>query len=167
MRPGWAALPVLAVLASGLACSPVGNLQTAARSLRFTVDRVEPSLELAFPLDRSRLAVRISCTVENPSSTAFHLKGFDGVLRLEAPDGTFSLGQVGLVQPMDLLPQGRASLAVAVAFAYQDLQAHWPALQAALAGGAQSAWSLEGPLRLEAYGVTWSVPVKTRQVLQP
>ena len=167
MRPGWSALPVLLALAAGPACSPVPRLQAAARSLRFTVDRVEPSLQLAFPLERTRLAIQITVTVDNPSEVAFHLKGFEGDLHLEVPSETFPLGHVALVKPLDLAPQGHATLTMAVSFAYRDLQDHWPAIQAALVPGAAGAWSLEGKLQLQAYGVNWALPVKTRQSFQP
>lgn len=165
MRRGWLALPVLVALAAGPACSPLPKVQAAARSLRFTVDRVEPRLQLAFPLDRTRLAIQITFTVDNPSDVAFHIKGFEGDLHLEAPSETFALGHVVLVNPLDLAPQGRATLTMAVSFAYQDLQAHWPAIQAALVPGAAGAWSLEGRLQIQAYGLSWALPVKTRQVL--
>ena len=165
MRPGWRALPVLMALAAGPACSPIPKVQAAARSLRFTVDRVEPRLQLAFPLDRTRLAIQITFTVDNPSDVAFHLKGFEGDLHLEVPSETFPLGHVALVKPLDLAPQGRATLTMAVAFAYQDLQDHWPAIQAVLIPGAAGAWSLAGQLQIQAYGLSWSLPVKTRQVI--
>ena len=45
MRPGWIALPLLIAVP---ACSPVRGYQDAARSLRFSLDRIEPSLQLAF-----------------------------------------------------------------------------------------------------------------------
>jgi len=162
MRRSWVALPALLAFS---ACSPVRQVETAAHSLRFKVARVEPSFELTFPLDRSRVAFRVEFTVDNPSDVPFHLRGFEGDLGLDTPAGPASLGHVALAQPVDLTPHGRATLALSVAFAYRDLQAHWDALQAALLPGAAGAWTLTGTLKAEAYGVTWSLPVKTRQAL--
>ena len=160
MRLGWLALPLVMAVE---ACAPVRTYQEAARSLRFTLDRVEPRLQLAFPLDQSRLALQITLGVENPSTTPFHLQGFLGDLSLEATGGLLLLGHVELQNPMDLPPGGRAELTVAVSYLYRDLRAQWGPLQEALRKGAAGAWSLQGDLKLSAYGVSWQVPVKTRR----
>lgn len=169
MRLGWLALPLIIAVE---ACAPVRNYQEAARSLRFTLDRVEPRLQLAFPLERSRLALQITVTVENPSSVPFHLQGFEGEVRLESagpsaqPSGRVAplpLGHVALLRALDLPPGGRADLAVEVSFFYQDLRDQWEPLQAALRPGASGTWSLQGTLSLDAYGVPWRLPVTTRR----
>jgi len=162
MRPGWAALPALLALT---ACSPVAQVPAAARSLRFAVDRVEPRFNLAFPLERSRVAFRIVFTVDNPSDVTFHLRGFEGELGLEAEGIAADLGHLALVQPTDLAARGRAALVLEVSFGYQDLRANWDTLQAALIPGAVGAWTLTGTLKAEAYGITWPLPVKAREPL--
>ena len=156
MRTAWAALPALLAVT---ACSPVAQVRDAARTLRFTVDRVEPRFNLAFPLERSRVAFRIAFTVDNPSDVPFHLRGFEGELGLETDGGASALGHLALAQPADLTAHGRATLVLEVSFAYQDLRDHWDTLQTALLPGATGAWTLAGTLKAEAYGVTWSLPV--------
>ena len=156
----WPALPLLAAT---LACSPVGNIRNAARNLTVTVDRVEPSLRLDFPLDRSTLNLRVTCTVDNPSQVPFHLRAFQGRVGLDSGGQAFTLGQVNLAAPVDLPGPGRATVTMEVAFAYSDLRDHWPALQATLGPGAAGAWTLEGRISAEAYGIAWPLPVKTRQ----
>ena len=160
MHLGWLALPgVLAMVA----CAPVRTYQKAAQSLRFSLDRVQPGLELAFPLDRSRLSFQITLGVENPSKVPFHLQSFQGELRLASGDATPPVGQVTLVRPVELPAAGRTELTVEIAFRYQDLRDQWPALAATLGPDAAGAWSLDGQLKLEAYGIAWQVPVKTRR----
>ena len=159
MRLGWQALPWLIALE---ACSPVRNYQEAARSLRFTLERVQPRLKLAFPLDRSTLAFQITLAVDNPSTVPFHVRGFEGELGLEAPNGAHPIGHVGLLKALDLPPGGRADLTVEVSFACRDIREQWDALQGALGPEALGAWNLEGSLKLDAYGLSWQMPVKTR-----
>ena len=130
------------------------NYQDAARDLRFSLSRVQPRVQLAF---------QITLAVENPSRVPFHVRGFEGDLSLESPDGTHPMGHVTLVQAMDLAPGALADLTVEVSFSCQDLQAQWSSLQAALRPEAFGAWTLEGLLKVDAYGLSWPLPVKTRQ----
>ncbi|MDR3669374.1 MAG: hypothetical protein P4L36_00935 [Holophaga sp.] len=160
MRLGWVALPLLIAVP---ACSPVQKYQEAARSLRFSLDRVEPALELGFPLDRSRIRFEVTLGVENPSTVAFHLQGFEGAFRLETGGKLQPLGQVRLLRPMELPAGGRAQLAVALAFDYRDLAQSWPALQGALRGEGPGAWELEGVLRGDVYGFPVQLPVHARR----
>ena len=160
MRPGWVALSLLIAVP---ACSPVRKYQEAAQSLRFTLDRVEPDLELAFPLDRSRITFNVTIGVENPSSVSFHLRGFEGAFRLEMDGELQPLGQVKLLRALDLPAGGKAQLAVALSFAYKDLAQAWPALQAALGGERPGVWALEGNLSGDVHGFPVQVPIRTRR----
>ena len=160
MRLGWMALPLLIALP---ACSPVQRYQAAARSLRFTLDRVEPDLQLAFPLERSRITFELTLAVENPSAVPFHIRGFTGAFRLETAGRPEPMGQMELVRAMDLPAGGRAELTVALSFAYQDLADRWPTLQRTLQGGNPGAWELEGTLRAVVHGLPVQLPVKVRR----
>jgi hypothetical protein len=160
MRLGWVALPVLLAMT---ACSPVGRYQEAARSLRFTLDRVEPDIQLAFPLDRSVLNFQVTLVVENPSTVAFHVYGFEGVFRLDMDGKNHPLGEVRMAQPLDLPAGGRERMAVDLAFGYRDLASRWPAIQAALHGERPGSWELEGTLHGEIYGIPVNLPVRTRR----
>jgi len=160
MRLGWVALPVLLALP---ACSPVGRYQEAARSLRFTLDRVDPDIQLAFPLDRSMLRFQVTLGVENPSTVPFHLFGFEGVFRLDMDGDRKPLGDVRLVRPLDLPAGGQQQMVVDLGFSYKDLAGRWTALQSALHGERPGAWELEGTLRGEVYGISVNLPVRTRR----
>ena len=160
MRLGWVALPLLIALP---ACSPVQRYQAAARSLSFTLDRVEPHFQLGFPLERSRVTFELTLAVENPSSVPFHLRGFTGAFRLEQDGRPEPLGQVEMVRPMDLPAGGKADLTVALSFGYQDLADRWPTLLRALQGGQAGAWELEGTLRAAVHGFPVQLPVKVHR----
>ena len=160
MRPGWMALPLLIAVT---ACSPVRKYQEAAQSLRFTLDRVEPTLELAFPLDQSRITFNVTIGVENPSTVPFHLRDFEGAFRLEMGGELQPLGQVKLSRALDLPAGGKAQLTVALALGYRELADRWPEIQAALHGEASGAWELDGTLGGTVYGFPVQVPVRTRQ----
>jgi hypothetical protein len=160
MRAGWVAM---ALLMAFPACSPVRRYQEAARSLTFSLDRVEPRVQLAFPLERSRISFDLTVGVTNPSTVAFHIQRFQGAFRLDAGDGPRLLGQVQLMKPLDLPAGGQAGLRVALAFTYQDLADRWPLLQSVLHGERNGAWELEGTLGGTAYGVPLQLPVKTRR----
>lgn len=160
MRLGWVALPALVALA---ACSPARTYREAAESLTFTLERVDPALHLAFPLDRSRVGFDLTLRVDNPSDVAFHLRGFEGAFRLETDGGFQPLGQVSLVRPLDLPAKGQADLAVSLTFTYQDLADRWPTLLAALRGERPGTWELAGTLQGTAYGIPVKVPVRTRR----
>ena len=160
MRLGWVALPLLIAIP---ACSPVRKYQEAARNLRFTLDRVDPDLQLSFPLERSRIGFQVTLGVTNPGTVAFHLRGFEGAFQLETDGVLQPLGQVRLVRPLDLPAGGQAQLVVALAFSYRDLADRWPAIQAALHGEKPGVWELDGTLNGSAYGIPIQAPVHTRR----
>jgi hypothetical protein len=160
MRLGWVALPALVALA---ACSPARTYREAARSLRFTLERVDPALHLAFPLERSRIGFDLVLGVENPSGVAFHLRGFEGAFRLDDGGALQPLGRATLLRPLDLPAGGRAELAVNLSFTYQDLADRWPTLLAAVRGERPGTWELAGTLQGVAYGIPVQVPVHARR----
>lgn len=159
MRLGRLAVPIL-LLAP--ACTQVREYQEAARSLSFRLERVEPQVRLALPLDRSGITFRIVVAVENPSKVAFHVAGFAGDLLLEAGGSPFTLGHVDLARPLDLAPASTGRMEAEVTFTYGDLRDHWARIEA-VTRGASGAWSLQGTLKAEAYGVPLSLPVRTRR----
>lgn len=159
MRPARLALPIL-VLAT--ACAPVRDYREAARGLRFHLDRVEPRVHLALPLDRSRMAFRVVVGVDNPSGVPFHVTAFTGDLRLETRGAVHAIGRMDLARPIDLPPQGAGSMEVEVSFSYGDLRDNWVAIQAAAQGGS-GVWLLEGALKAETHGFPIQLPVRSRR----
>jgi LEA14-like dessication related protein len=157
MRRGWLALPVLAVT---MACTPLKDYQEAARQLRFHLDRVEPSLHVSLPVDRSRIGFRVVLGVENPSTVPFHVVGFTGDLMLDNGGGMRSIGHLELTRALELPAGGQGQLDTELSFSYQDLRDNWVAIQSAAKGGAGT-WHLEGALKAEVYGLPIKLPVRT------
>jgi len=159
MRRSWLALPILVV---ATACSPLKDYREAARGLRFHLDRVEPSVHLALPLDRSRMAFRVIVGVDNPSGVPFHVVGFTGDLKLETRGAVRTIGRMDLAKPLDLPAAGTGRMEVEVSFTYADLRENWVPIQAAAQGGS-GVWHLEGTLKAEAYGFPVQLPVKSNR----
>jgi len=157
MAGAWRALPILAC---AIACSPIKDYTEAARALTFQLQRVEPRLHMALPLERSQVGFRVTLGVTNPSPVPFHVLGFTGQLRLEAGGAQRPIGRIELAQPLELPAGGQGRLEADLAFTYQDLKDNWPALVAAMCG-APGRWHLEGTLRATAYGFPVQLPVRT------
>lgn len=157
MRTGRLALPILA-LAS--ACSPLKDYQEAARGLRFHLDRVEPALRLALPVDRSRMQFRILLGVENPSTVPFHVMGFTGDLKLGTTGAPVTIGRLDLARPLELPAGGTAQLEAELSFGYGELRDNWALLEA-VSRGAAGTWRLEGTLKAQAYGLPLQIAVRT------
>ena len=114
MRRFWV-LPAVALLMGCEALSPALKYEAAARQLRFSLDRVEPRIELAFPLEQSRLRLRLEVGVDNPTEQRLRTRRVAGNLRLNAQGGDHALGAVGFPEGADLAPEGRSVLKVDVA----------------------------------------------------
>ncbi|MCE1229092.1 MAG: hypothetical protein LWX11_06360 [Firmicutes bacterium] len=162
MRPLPRALwtvPVLVLLVGCDAINPARIYQEAARNLRFSLDRVEPSIQLAFPLEDSRLGLRLVMGVDNPTGLHFKALGLAGQLNLDEGARSHGLGQVAFTQGLDLAPNGRSQLPVDVTFTYRQLSQSWAPVRSAIQSG-KGTWRLEGQAQLQAMGVPFTVPVK-------
>ncbi len=157
MRKPWLALPALLLLTGCADLNLVRNYQEASRQLRFTLDRVEPQIQLSFPLENSRVTFRLVVGVENPSQVQFRARGFTGQLSM---DEGMPIGQVAFSQGITLAPGGRSQVPVDLSFDYRELKQAWGPLGAAIRGQ-KSAWHLEGQLQLEAFGLPFTVPIRT------
>ena len=160
MRRLWA-LPVLVLLIGCDALNPALRYQEAARQLRFSLERVEPRMDLAFPLERSHLRLLIDVGVDNPSDQRLRTRRVAGDLHLNAQGGDHALGLVSFPEGVDIPPRGRAVLRVEVALAYADLKAAWGPLSAAVLRHEPATWSLAGEGRFELLGVEFGVPFRS------
>lgn len=145
------------------AINPALRYEEAARQLRFTLDRVEPNVELAFPLEQSRLRLRIEVGVDNPSDQRLRTRRVVGDFRLNAQGGDHALGQVSFPEGADIIPKGRSVLKVDVTFGYADLRAVWGPLSGAVQRHEPATWSLNGEARFEVMGIEFGVPFRTRK----
>ncbi|MFN7958100.1 MAG: hypothetical protein U0P46_07250 [Holophagaceae bacterium] len=160
MRRFWV-LPAVALLMGCEALSPALKYEAAARQLRFSLDRVEPRIELAFPLEQSRLRLRLGVGVDNPTEQRLRTRRVAGNLRLNAQGGDHALGAVSFPEGADLAPKGRSVLKVDVALGYSDLKTAWGPLSGAVLRHEPATWSLAGEARFEVLGIEFGVPFRT------
>jgi LEA14-like dessication related protein len=164
MRLRTLALAVIGFLSLGCeALNPSLRYQEAARQLRFTLDRVEPRVEFAFPLEQSRLILRLEVGVDNPTDQRLRTKRVAGDLKLNAQGGDHALGSVSFPEGADLAPNSRSVLKVEVALGYGDLRSAWGPLAGAVQRHEPATWSLAGEARFEALGIEFGVPFNTRK----
>lgn len=157
MRKVWLAVPALFAI-SGCA-GLVRNYQAAARQLRFDLERVEPSLQLSFPLEESRVGFRLIVGVDNPTQVHFRARGFTGRLALDGGTETHTIGQVTFSQGLELPPGSHSQIPVDLTFNYRELKQAWSPLTSTLRGQ-KGTWRLEGQLQLEAFGIPFTVPIR-------
>jgi len=162
VRRFWV-LPVLVVLVSCEAINPALRYQEAARQLRFTLDRVDARIDLAFPPERSRLRILIDVGVDNPSDQRLRTRRVAGELRLKAQGGDYALGLVSFPEGAEIAPKGRSALKVEVALGYDDLKAAWGPLSSAVMRHEPATWNLAGAALFEVLGVEFSVPFHTQR----
>ncbi len=159
MRRGTA-LRALLLLAGCQALDPTEGYREAARSLRFKLESVEPKLDLALPLDRSRLRLRIHLGVENPSPVRLAGKALGGVLSLQLGERVHPLGAVAFPAGLDLPPGATSKVVADLAFDYGDLKGAWGPLTESLQRHRPATWRLEGEARVEVMGLILTLPLR-------
>lgn len=154
---------MLVLLVGCEAINPALRYEEAARQLRFTLDRVEPQLELAFPLEQSRLRLTLEVGVDNPSDQRLRTRRVTGDLRLKVRNVDYALGSVSFPEGADIAPKGRSPLRVEVTLGYNDLKTAWGPLSGALLHHEAATWSLAGEARFDVMGIGFGVPFSTRK----
>lgn len=161
MRRLLVAVP-LVLLGGCQVLDPALQLQAAARQLHFTLERVEPGLDLAFPLDRSRLRLRLDLGVDNPSGVHLRTRSVSGDLHLLVQGVDHPIGTVTFPQGLDLVPGGRSTLHAELAFSYGDLRNAWGPLSGVVLHHAPATWTLAGEARFDLAGISFGVPFRAR-----
>jgi hypothetical protein len=139
---------------------PAVAYREAARSLRFHLDRVEPRLDFALPLDRSRLRLRLHLGIENPSNLRLAAKVLGGNLSLKVGAGTHAIGRVGFPAGLDLAPSQRSETVAEIAFDYRAIKQAWGPLSEAINHPKAAIWHLEGEARVEVLGFPVTLPLR-------
>lgn len=154
--------PVAALLLLS-ACTPTeAQLRQAAELIQWRLLRVEPRLQLAFPLDRSRLELRLVMEATNPSPIALRARGLQGQILLDHQGRSHPIGTLNLDQGLDLPAGGRAEVPVQLSFTHKELSSAWQALSGSLGGGSEDVWRFEGRAHLQVLGVDFEIPVRAR-----
>ncbi|MBL0313952.1 MAG: hypothetical protein IPP78_14885 [Holophagaceae bacterium] len=138
---------------------PVAAYREAAQQLHFSLERVEPKVELAFPLDQSRIRFRFDVGVGNDSNLRLHARGLNCKLSLHSADQVSSIGDVGLPGGFDVAAKGKATVPLELALTYRDLQAVWRPIMDVVQHHKAASWKLDGTANLEAMGIGFDVPI--------
>jgi LEA14-like dessication related protein len=161
MKLRWLAVPAVLLLAG--CADPAARYRKAARQLTFTLDRVDPSLHLALPLERSKLLLHLTLGVENPTATRFHARSISGRIFLDTDGVTFEIGELAFLQGLDLKPASHTPMAVDLSFNFNDLQKAWGSLRNVSGGARPGTWRLEGQVRLEVAGIPLTLPLRVQK----
>jgi LEA14-like dessication related protein len=162
---------LIAVAATALVVLPLGcsalnpalRYEEAARQLRFSLDRVEPKLELAFPLEQSRLRLRLEVGVDNPTDQRLRTRKVSGDLRLKVGDEDHAIGTAAFPEGADIAAKGRSTLKVELVFSQKDLKAAWGPLSRAVLRHDPATWTIAGEARFEVLGIEFGVPFRARR----
>lgn len=158
MRRFLAIAGLLSLCGCGIV-DPAESYRAAAQQLHFTLERVEPKLEIAFPLDQSRIRFRFDLGVRNDSTLRLHARGLSCRLSLDSADKLNAIGDLGLPGGFDVPANGRATVPLDLALTYRDLQAVWRPVLDVVQNHKPATWKLDGTANLEALGIGFDVPI--------
>ena len=161
MRSAWLAVPALLMLCGCDMLDPAAAYRQAAQQLRVSLDRVEPNLELAFPLERSRLRLRLTLGVENPSDLRLRVRSIGGRIFLDEGGASRSISALDFARGLDLPPRARTPVVAELSIAYGDLKESYRSLRAVVLDGRSGTWRLEGQILLDVMGIPVSVPLRS------
>lgn len=151
----------LLVLTGCAAFDPTVALREAARQLQFSLDKVSPRVELAFPLDQSRLVLDLDLGVTNNSGQRFRTRAVGGALNLATAGSNHGLGTVAFPEGLDIAAQSRSNLHAQVGLSYGQVREAWSAIRGAVVDHQSATWSLDGTAHVDVIGIDVAIPFKT------
>lgn len=162
MRTAFRILPVAALilLSSCRALDPVALYREAARNLHFTLEKVEPKVDLAFPLDRSKIRIVLNLGAENRSSLHMASRALGGRLHLDQEGSSRPIGFVSFPKGIDLAPSAKSSTVAEIALTYADLKGLWEPLMAVIQKKQGGTFRLDGEAELDVLGFPVKVPLR-------
>ena len=161
MNSRWLAVPALLAL---MGCNdPAAAYRVAARQLIFSLDHVESSLQLAYPLEQSRLGLRLTLGAENPTAMHFKARSISGSISLDSDGASHVLGQLSFSKGVDLQPSSHTPIVVDLFFTYNDIRTSWVALKSVGSGNRPGTWHLDGQVGLEVLGIPLAVPLRVQK----
>jgi hypothetical protein len=136
-------------------------MRAAAKELSFSLDKVSPRLELAFPLDQSRLVLDLDLGVQNNSGQRLRTRTVGGALNLATAGTNHGLGTVAFPEGMDIEARKRSNLHAQVGLSYSQVKEAWGAIRASVVDHQAATWSLNGTAHVDVLGFDVAVPFKT------
>lgn len=148
-------------LAGCAALDPAVALRAAAKELSFSLEKVSPRVELAFPLDQSRLVLDLDLGVQNNSGQRFRTRAVGGALNLATGGTNHGLGTVAFPEGMDIAARSRGDLHAQVGLSYGQVREAWSAIRSSVVDHQPATWSLDGTAHVDVLGIDVAVPFKT------
>jgi hypothetical protein len=155
------AVASLLALTGCAAFDPTAALRAAAQQLKFSLDRVSPRVELAYPLDQSRVVLDLDLGVQNDSGEHLRTRAVGGTLNLATGGASHGLGLVAFPEGLDIAANGRSTLHAQVGLSYAQVREAWGPIRAAAVDHEPATWSLDGTAHLDVLGFDVAVPFRT------
>lgn len=162
MRPALRLLPVagLLLLSGCKALDPVEMYRAAARNLRFSLERVTPKVDLAFPLERSRIRIGLDLGIENASSVGLVSRALGGKLHLEQEGSSRPLGVLSFPKGLDLGAHSKRTSTAELALTYAEIKELWEPLMRIIQKKQGGTFRLDGEAELDVLGIPVKVPLR-------
>lgn len=149
----------LLLLAGCQALDPAASYREAAKHLTFSLSKVEPRVDLAFPLERSRVRLKIFLKVENASDVRLSARALGGALAVTTKERTHALGHLAFPAGLDLAPRAQSEVIAELALDYGALQSAWEPLTEIVQHGRAATWTLDGEAKVDVYGIPLTLPL--------
>jgi LEA14-like dessication related protein len=130
-----------------------------AKMFNFQMDRVEPRLNIALPLENSSIDFTIYLKVENTTGNPLTAMTFSGALELEQGGTSHYLGGISINNTISLPAKGTAFFPITLSLGYNAVRSAWGPLTSATTSNKASVWRLSGSMGIRINKVTVSVPV--------
>jgi hypothetical protein len=142
--------------ASDLLSLTVGDI---SKMLDVKLDRLEPKINIAIPLDRSSFDVTIYLKVENSTNNLLTAMSFVGGLELEQGGTSHYIGGISINDTISLPSKGTALFPITLNLGFNAVRNAWIPLQSAVGSNQASVWRINGSMGVRVNKVTVSVPV--------
>jgi hypothetical protein len=163
-RPFFLLLPVS--LVAGLSLGLLGckamlkPYEEALRQVHFELAGVSPSIELAFPLDRSKVNLDVRILLDNGSDVPLVADQLAGTLRLQHGGEPVKVGDLSFPGAIQAKAKAKSETNLQVSLGVKDLGPAWTLLRDAFTKGGDLRWELEGSGRVKVYGIFVNTPFR-------
>jgi hypothetical protein len=155
-------LPVAALLfLSGCkALDPVAMYREAARNLHFSLERLVPKVDLAFPLERSRIRIGLDLGIENKSSVRLVSRILGGKLHLDQEGVSRPIGFISFPRGLELAANSKRTSTAELSITYAEVKELWEPLMAVIQKKKGGTFRLDGEAELDVLGLPIKVPLR-------
>lgn len=155
-------LPVagLLLLSGCKALDPVAMYREAARNLRFSLEKVTPRIDLAFPLERSRIRIGLDLGIENASAVGFVSRALGGKLHLDQEGTSRPIGVLSFPTGLNLSAHSKRTSTAELSLTYAEVKELWEPLTRVIQRKQGGTFRLDGEAELDVLGIPVKVPLR-------